>query len=42
MGVYANKNLLDWYIAEYEKVPIKLDKGKGCIPFKKPKKFLLS
>ena len=35
MGVYANKNLLDWFVAENEKVPSKLDMGKGCIRFKK-------
>ena len=36
MGVYANKNLLDWFEGEYEKLPSKLDMGKGCIRFKKP------
>lgn len=35
MGVYANTNLLDWFVAAYEKVPAKLDMGKGCIRFKK-------
>ena len=35
MGVYANTKLLDWFVAEYEKVPSKLDMGKGCIRFKK-------
>ena len=36
MGVYARKDLLDWFVAESEKVPYKLDMGKGCIRFKKP------
>ena len=35
MGVYASKDLLDWFVAESEKVPYKLDMGKGCIRFKK-------
>lgn len=36
MGIYANKNLLDWFVAEYPKhVKTKLDMGKGCIRFKK-------
>ena len=35
MGVYANKNLLDWFVAAYEKLPSKIDMGKGCIRFKK-------
>lgn len=37
MGVYADKNLYDWFIAEYPKhVKTKLDMGKSCIRFKKP------
>lgn len=39
MGVYASKELLDWFVAEYEKVPSKLDMGKGCIRFKKPEEI---
>ena len=35
MGVYANKSLLEWFVAAYEKLPTKLDMGKGCIRFKK-------
>lgn len=36
MGLYANKKLLDWFVAEYPKhVKTKLDMGKGCIRFKK-------
>ena len=36
MGVYANKELLDWFTNEYSKVvKTKLDMGKSCIRFKK-------
>ncbi|UPT69816.1 MAG: DUF1801 domain-containing protein [Flavobacterium sp. JAD_PAG50586_2] len=36
MGIYADKNLLDWFTAEYPKhVKTKLDMGKSCIRFKK-------
>lgn len=36
MGVYANPNLLEWFVAEYPKhVKTKLDMGKSCIRFKK-------
>lgn len=36
MGLYADKNLLDWFIAEYPKHSSgKLDMGKSCIRFKK-------
>lgn len=36
MGVYANKKLLEWFIAEYPKhCKTKLDMGKSCIRFKK-------
>jgi uncharacterized protein YdhG (YjbR/CyaY superfamily) len=36
MGIYGNKNLLDWFVAEYPKhTKAKLDMGKGCIRFKK-------
>ena len=37
MGIYASKDLLDWFTAEYPKhVKTKLDMGKSCIRFKKP------
>jgi Domain of unknown function (DU1801) len=37
MGVYADKELLDWFVSEYPKhVKTKLDMGKSCIRFKKP------
>jgi len=37
MGMYADKNLLDWFTKEYAKqVPGKLDMGKSCLRFKKP------
>ncbi|MCB0820474.1 MAG: DUF1801 domain-containing protein [Bacteroidetes bacterium] len=37
MGIYADKALLDWFVAEYPKyVKSKLDMGKSCIRFKKP------
>lgn len=37
MGIYADKNLLDWFVVEYPKhVKTKLDMGKGCVRFKKP------
>ena len=36
MVVYANKNLHDWFVAEYPKhCKSKLDMGKSCIRFKK-------
>ena len=36
MGVYADKELLDWFTKEYAKqVKGKLDMGKSCIRFKK-------
>jgi len=36
MGVYANKELYNWFVAEYPKhVKTKLDMGKSCIRFKK-------
>ncbi len=35
-GIYASKELLDWFVAEYPKyVKTKLDMGKSCIRFKK-------
>lgn len=37
MCVYADKNLYDWFVAEYNKESkVKLDMGKSCIRFKKP------
>jgi len=36
MGIYADKNLYDWFTSEYSKrVKSKLDMGKSCIRFKK-------
>lgn len=36
MGIYANKELLDWFVREYPKhCKTKLDMGKSCIRFKK-------
>jgi uncharacterized protein YdhG (YjbR/CyaY superfamily) len=36
MGVYAQKDLYDWFVAEYPKhCKTKLDMGKSCIRFKK-------
>lgn len=36
MGIYADKKLHDWFIAEYPKhAKGKLDMGKSCIRFKK-------
>ena len=40
MGIYANKELLDWFISEYPKhCKRKLDMGKSCIRFKKPEEI---
>ena len=37
MGIYADKNLLEWFTAEYPKhSKTRLDMGKSCIRFKKP------
>ena len=37
MGIYADENLLNWFVAEYPKhCKTKLDMGKSCIRFKKP------
>lgn len=37
MGIYCEKNLLDWFVNEYPKhTNEKLDMGKSCIRFKKP------
>lgn len=36
MGVYADKELYDWFVAEYPKhCKYKLDMGKSCVRFKK-------
>ena len=36
MGIYANPELLDWFVAEFSKYSNqKLDMGKSCIRFKK-------
>ena len=36
MGMYASKDLLEWFVSEYSKhCKTKLDMGKGCIRFKK-------
>ncbi|MBH1960395.1 MAG: DUF1801 domain-containing protein [Flavobacteriia bacterium] len=37
MGIYANPELLDWFVTEFPKhSKKKLDMGKSCIRFKKP------
>ena len=37
MGIYADKELYDWFVSEYPKYSkAKLDMGKSCIRFKKP------
>ncbi len=34
-GIYANTNILDWFVAEYPKhCTLKLNMGKSCIRFK--------
>lgn len=39
-GIYADKKLLDWFVAEYPKhCKRKLDMGKSCIRFKKPEEI---
>jgi len=36
MGIYADPELLDWFVTEYPKhCRLKLDMGKSCIRFKK-------
>ena len=36
MGIYAKKEILDWFVSEYSKhSSVKLDMGKSCIRFKK-------
>src|SRR5690554_184685 len=40
LGIYADKNLLNWFVAEFPKYsPLKLDMGKSCIRFKNPDKI---
>lgn len=40
MGIYSDKNLLDWFTAEFAKTSkTKLDMGKSCIRFKKPEQI---
>lgn len=40
MGLYLNKDLMDWFVKEYLKTtPYKLDMGKSCIRFKKPEQI---
>ena len=37
MGIYADPELLEWFVSEYQKhSKTKLDMGKSCIRFKKP------
>lgn len=37
MGIYANPDLLEWFVSEFPKhSKSKLDMGKSCIRFKKP------
>lgn len=36
MGLYANKEILDWFVSEYPKhCKLKIDMGKSCVRFKK-------
>jgi uncharacterized protein YdhG (YjbR/CyaY superfamily) len=36
-GIYADKNLMDWFVREFPKHSSKkLDMGKSCLRFKKP------
>lgn len=35
MGMYGNKEILKWFIEEYSRTGYKMDKGLGCIRFKK-------
>ncbi len=37
MGLYANQDLLEWFVSEYtQQTNKKTDMGKSCIRFKKP------
>lgn len=43
MGIYADKQLMDWFTSEYPKhTKSKLDIGKSCIRFKKPEQIPFS
>jgi hypothetical protein len=43
MGLYSNKELLEWFTAEYSiQTKQKLDMGKGCVRFKNPGKIPFS
>jgi uncharacterized protein YdhG (YjbR/CyaY superfamily) len=40
MGIYGDTNLMNWFLAEYQKIfNSKPDMGKGCIRFKKPEQI---
>jgi len=40
MGIYANPELLEWFVKEYPKhSDTKLDMGKSCVRFKKMDKI---
>lgn len=40
MGMYADKNILDWFTSEFPKYSsAKLDMGKSCLRFKKPEQI---
>jgi len=40
MGIYANEELLNWFVSEYQKYTGKKpDMGKSCIRFKKPEQI---
>ncbi|MNK01952.1 hypothetical protein D3C87_197680 [compost metagenome] len=42
MGLYADPELLEWFVSEYQEVSkTKLDMGKSCIRFKKPEQIPL-
>ena len=42
MGIYAQPDLLKWFVDEYPKhSKTKLDMGKSCIRFKKPEQIPL-
>lgn len=36
-GIYADKDLLDWFVSEYDKtdIKVKLNMGKSCVRFKR-------
>nr|WP_294860296.1 DUF1801 domain-containing protein [uncultured Fluviicola sp.] len=37
MGIYGNKELLEWFVNEFQKISkTKPDMGKSCVRFKKP------